>query len=516
MATIGVHSLFGNIQTAIDYIADENKTEPGMCEGKNINIPIAKYEWSSFKENKNETLSSYDKVTGYHFRQAFAAGTATSEEVYEIAKEWIEAVTGGHHNYVISVHTDKDHIHAHIIVDPMNNLTKKRWRIFYKRDLQTFKDISDRICLEHGKDILNEEKVSKSKTYHEWLMSGKKQSNKDIIKSVIDKTIPLVSSYDELKSSLIKLGFEVEDGIKQDTVDNRLFSFSINEKMFNHDRDHEDEFCVRLPYTRNYIYLRKEKCQFTSDGKTCFTTIDLNDDFEVYDQSGRYKIENGVLIKAHWEGKKEQETQGRQGLRIKVPNGKKFIRCSRIDEQYSLDNVIKRIDEEGLFVADPYIQKILDANEEEIKKLKKEFYADAGIEQTDIYQEKTKQQKFYEYKISQIQDILDKSYLNNLDFESTKKDIKIINELRNYKKELIHQLDQVNHMLKQAEEKYEQIQEDIIEDDISNANYIVNKYINENIAPLRQKRQDLKNMIANLNERISKVETIEKKKQTQR
>lgn len=516
MATIGVHSLFGNIQTAIDYIADENKAEPGMCEGKNVNIPVAKYEWSSFKENKNAAQSSYDKVTGYHFRQAFAAGTVTPEEVYDIAKEWIEAITGGHHNYVISVHSDKNHLHAHIIVDPMNNLTKKRWRIFYKRDLQTFKDISDRICLAHGKDILSEEKGVKGKTYYEWQMIGKKQSNKDIIKSAIDKMIPLVSSYDELKNSLMKLGFEIEDGIKEEIKDTDIFRFSINEKMFNHDKDHENEFCVRLPYTRNYIYLKKDDCQFTSDEKTCFTSINLKDSFEVYDQSGRYKVENADFIKAQWEGKKEQEMKGRQGLRIKVPNGKKFIRCARIDEQYSLDNIIKRIDEEGLFIADPFIQKVLNADGEEIKKIRKEFYTDTGIEQDDVYHEKTKQQKFYAYKISQIQNILDKAYLDNLEFVSTRKDMKIINELKDYKEEVIHELDEINRMLKSAEKKYEQIQEDIMEEDISNADYIVNKYINENIAPLRQKRLDLKNIANDLNERISKVESIEKKKQVQR
>lgn len=510
MATIGVHSIFGgDIQKAIDYIADENKCEPGFCEGKNVNVAVAKYEWSSnLNYEANSRKPAWNDVNAYHFRQSFPVGSATPEEVFEMAKEWIEAITGGNHNYVISVHTDKPHIHAHIMVDPMNNKTKKKWRIFYKRDLPTFKKISDRICLEHGKEILEDvEDVGHSKTYYEWMMQGKKQTDREIIKYTIDNVIPKVSSYDEFKAYLTKLGFEIEDGL--DVIDQHVeedFSFSINEKMFMHEKDHEDEYCVRIPYTRKYIYLKKENCQFTSDGKTCFTSIKLSDEYEVYSQSGDYKINKGVYIKDSWEEKKEKRNKGRQGLRIKIPGRKKFIRCSRIDGQYSLDDVLNRIEQDGVFAIDPSIQKILDANDDELEHYKKEFYNESGIDKIDVINKKTKQQQFFDYKVNKIQEVLDKAYLESMDYQSVRQDIKIIDKLKDYKIEIIEQLENVNSLIKEAENKYETLQKEIMEDGSSKDNTVLAKFVDQNIAPLRQKRLDLKKQAQELTQRIMKAE----------
>lgn len=508
MATIGVHSLYGDIQKAVDYIADEDKCEQGLCEGKNVNVAMAKYDWSTNKNKSvRNTKPAYDEVTAYHFRQAFPVGTTTPDEAYEIAKEWIEAVTGGNHNYVISIHTDKPHIHAHIIVDPINNSTKKKWRIFYKRDLQTFKQISDRICLEHGKEILDDiNQTIKSKTYFEYKML-KQETHKNIIKYAIDKAISLVSSYDEFKSYLLKLGFEVEDGLNNEELfKDKEFSFSINEKMFVHEKDRNDEYCIRIPYTRKYIYLKKDDCHFTSDGITCFTKINLNDEYEVYDQSEEYVVNKGTYIKDSWEEKKNERNKGRQGLRIKVPGGKKFIRCARIEGQYSLDDVIKRIDQEGQFTIDPSIKKIIEANEDELKVYKNEFYKESGLDTVDNFNKKTKQQRFFDHKVNQIQSVLDKAYLDNLEFQSVKQDLKITDDLRNYKTEIIGQLETVNSLIKEAEEKYEEMQKEILEDGNSNDDIALRKFIEQDIAPLRQKRIDLKKQAQELTQRINAVE----------
>lgn len=507
MATIGVHSLFGNIQKAVDYIVDENKTEPGLCEGKNINPAIAKYDWSS-NANSFNNQTSYDTVNGYHFRQAFELESVTPEEAFQISKEWIEAITGGNHNYVISVHTDKGHIHTHIIVDPLNNKTKKRWRIFYKRDINEFKKISDRICQEHGLNILGDPSQTHSKSYYEHMMAKSKPTNKEIIKSSIDKAISLVSSYDEFKEYLLKLGFEIEDGLDNNQFEEEIndFAFTINQKMFIHDKDRQDEYCIRIPYTQKFIYLKKTDCKFTTDGKMCYTSINVNDRFEIYDKNDNYTVSNGEYIKNSWEDKTKRKTSGRQGLRIKIPNGRKFLRCDYFDGAYSLDDVIQRINNNDNFTIDPTIEKVLNANSEEIKTFQKEFYDDIGISHQDIYNQKTKQQRFFDYKTAQIQKVLDQLYLNNLEETDIKKDVKEIAALKKLKIATIKKLNETNDLVKNAEEEFEEMQKDIFENGDDKDNSVISNFIDQRIAPLRQLRLDLKNQAHDLSERIAKAD----------
>lgn len=217
MATIQVHSLKGKVQDAINYIIQESKTEAFICESKNCNMHCAGIQWKlEHEKGQYKRPSIYDDVVGYHFRQSFAADTVSKEEAFDIAKEWIEKILGNNHDYVIATHIDKKHIHTHIIVNPYSNVDGKKLRIFYKRDLKLFKDLSDEICLKHGLDILGERNAKYEKSYYEWMKKNSGDNHKDILRKAIDAVIGKVKDYDEFKSYLSKLGFIVEDGSEKD------------------------------------------------------------------------------------------------------------------------------------------------------------------------------------------------------------------------------------------------------------------------------------------------------------
>ena len=216
MATVGVHALKGNVQNAINYIIQKCKTEPNICESLSCNMHCAGIEWE-LKNNRGRQgrKTMVDDVVGYHFHQSFAAGTVTKEEAFEIAKEWMDRILNGKYDYVIATHKDTEHIHTHIIVNPYHNESGRKMRIFFKKDLPVFKELSDQVCKEHGLDVLDPVNVKYERTYYEWLMKNKGDSHKDRIRKALDYAIANVKDYQELKQYLTQLGFTVEDGSEE-------------------------------------------------------------------------------------------------------------------------------------------------------------------------------------------------------------------------------------------------------------------------------------------------------------
>ncbi|MCD8096684.1 MAG: relaxase/mobilization nuclease domain-containing protein, partial [Lachnospiraceae bacterium] len=51
-----------------------------------------------------------------------------------------------------ATHTDRNHIHTHMVVNSVSFESGKKFN-YSKRELQQFKDLSDRIIAEHGKEI---------------------------------------------------------------------------------------------------------------------------------------------------------------------------------------------------------------------------------------------------------------------------------------------------------------------------------------------------------------------------
>lgn len=51
----------------------------------------------------------------HHLIQSFEPGEVDYEKAHEIGKQLADAVTKGQHEYVLTTHIDKGHIHNHII-----------------------------------------------------------------------------------------------------------------------------------------------------------------------------------------------------------------------------------------------------------------------------------------------------------------------------------------------------------------------------------------------------------------
>ncbi len=520
LATIRCWALHGNINDAISYVLDVQhdgkKCEQKFYESTIGDAHCAGYNWKISDKREN----SINKIVGFHFQQSFEPGSISKEEAYEISKRWIEEVTGGEYDYVLALHTDKKAIHSHIIINPINKKTGKQWQIFYKRDLPKFKAISDRICKENGLKILDGENCSYGKSYYEWMMENNGDSLKTVIAKTLDNLIQRVSSYDELKTYLQHLGYEVEDDINniQETDE---FIFTGDVKLVS--KTFEEYSVVRMPYTNEYMHIRNEDMKWIKENKTFRTSFKNDQSIQIYYASDEHiKTIRAEDLNLFWEKKEKREH--RKGLRIKIPGSKTFIRCGRIEsnkegEGYSLDDVIDRIENNGRLKCDPEIEEFITEDLSKAKRIeeREKFYDMANIKQkwkNTAYYRKSKKERFILWKTKQIQQRLNKIQEDRENVD----DFINIDLLEKDLHDLNKEFKNINDEIRAQESILEDIQNQKMENRLDITQEEIEEFIKDNIVPLYKTKKELSEELRKLNERLKKarIKENEKKKVQER
>ncbi|MEG3303053.1 SAG1250 family conjugative relaxase [Streptococcus suis] len=108
-----------------------------------------------------------NKIHAHHLIQSFSPeDKLTPEEINRIGYETIKELTGGNFRFIVTTHTDKNHIHNHILINSvdLNSDKKLRWDYAQERNLRM---ISDRIAKEAGAKIIppNRYSYEKFETY---------------------------------------------------------------------------------------------------------------------------------------------------------------------------------------------------------------------------------------------------------------------------------------------------------------------------------------------------------------
>ena len=194
------------------YIQNPDKTEQGEL--------VSSYQCSPLTVDEEFLLTKrlYEQTTGrsqksdviaYQVRQSFKPGEVTPEEANRIGYEFAERFLKGKHAFIVATHTDRAHIHNHIIY---NSTALDRTRKFKNFWLSTFavQRLSDLICLEHQLSTIE------YKPYRERqkrIVYPPKESNRDRLCSVIDSILAeKPKDYEDFLQRLEQQGYEVKRG----------------------------------------------------------------------------------------------------------------------------------------------------------------------------------------------------------------------------------------------------------------------------------------------------------------
>ena len=208
MAVTKIKPVKSTLSKALDYIENPDKTDGKMlissfgCSYETADIEFG-YTLSQAQDKGNNLA--------FHLIQSFAPGEVDYEKAHEIGKQLADAVTKGQHEYVVTTHIDKGHIHNHIIFCAVNFVDHHKYNS-NKRSYYGIRNMSDKLCRENGLSVVVPGKGSKGKSYAEYQAEKTGTSWKGKLKIAVDALIPQVSSFEELLQRLQAAGYEIKPG----------------------------------------------------------------------------------------------------------------------------------------------------------------------------------------------------------------------------------------------------------------------------------------------------------------
>ena len=208
MAVTKIKPVKSTLSKALDYIENPDKTDGKML----ISSFGCSYETADieFGYTLSQALDKGNNLA-FHLIQSFAPGEVDYEKAHEIGKQLADAVTKGQHEYVLTTHIDKGHVHNHIIFCAVNFVDHHKYNS-NKRSYYGIRNMSDKLCRENGLSVVVPGKGSKGKSYAEYQAEKTGTSWKGKLKTALDALIPQVSSFEELLTRLQAAGYEIKPG----------------------------------------------------------------------------------------------------------------------------------------------------------------------------------------------------------------------------------------------------------------------------------------------------------------
>jgi len=200
------------LKDRIDYAENVEKTENGEFISSYACDPETAEE--EFMLSKRE----YFRLTGraprgdviaYQVRQSFKPGEISPEEANQIGYELAMKLTKGNHAFIVATHTDKAHIHNHIIWNSTELDCTRKFRNIIG-SYRIVQRINDQLCLEHGMSVIKPRPFKDREKYDAY--PKKKTLRSEICEAINVALTKNPRSFEELLHLLEEAGFEIKRG----------------------------------------------------------------------------------------------------------------------------------------------------------------------------------------------------------------------------------------------------------------------------------------------------------------
>ena len=166
----GGKSVASALKLRTGYAMNPNKTENGKlisafaCDPHTADAEflLSKRQYRQFTGREQTS-----DVIAYQVRQSFKPGEITAEEANRIGVEFAERFLKGKHAYIVCTHTDRRHIHNHILWNSTTLDCRGKFDNFWGSS-RAVRALSDTLCIEHGLSVVETPK-RRGKSYNKWL-----------------------------------------------------------------------------------------------------------------------------------------------------------------------------------------------------------------------------------------------------------------------------------------------------------------------------------------------------------
>ena len=196
-----------------DYAQNPDKTAQGEL--------VSSYACSPLTVDEEFMLTKrlYERSTGriqksdviaYQVRQSFKPGEVTPEEANRIGYEFAERFLKGKYAFIVATHTDRAHIHNHILYNSTALDGTRKFKNFWLSSFAVQR-LSDRICLEHQLSVIE---IKPYRERQKRIPYPPKEINRERLCGVIDTILmnEKPADFEAFLSALEQQGYEIKRG----------------------------------------------------------------------------------------------------------------------------------------------------------------------------------------------------------------------------------------------------------------------------------------------------------------
>lgn len=147
---------------------------------------------------------------------SFKPDEITSERAMQLAEELCHRLLQEQYQYVLAIHEDHQHLHAHVVFNNTNFVTGKTFETEHNQGRKSnrawaeIRRISDEICKENCLSVIEHPEQSKGKSHWEWDISRQGLSWKAKLKYAIDQVIKDSEDFSDFLQKCVEKGIHVE------------------------------------------------------------------------------------------------------------------------------------------------------------------------------------------------------------------------------------------------------------------------------------------------------------------
>ena len=199
----------GCMRSVMKYVAQEAKTQ---WQGRQLVTGVNCQAQSAYDDFLNTKLL-YHKDGGrmfYHLVQSFPSGAEVNPATaHAAALKLAEQFTD--HEVLVCTHTDRDHIHSHLIINSVSFETGRKLHVDGDT-IQQLKTVNDQICAELGLPVFEppQERKEKPMSSREYRSADKSQSWKFALMATIDLCMAYAGSRKEFVELMKSVGYQVK------------------------------------------------------------------------------------------------------------------------------------------------------------------------------------------------------------------------------------------------------------------------------------------------------------------
>ena len=205
-------------------------------------------------ESRNDRQEKHQQnIHAHHLIQSFSPeDNLTPEEINRIGYETMMELTGGRFRFIVATHTDKNHVHNHILINAIDRNSDKKliWNYALERNLRM---ISDRISKVAGAKII--EKRFSYRDYQKYRQSSHKFELKQRLYFLMQQS----KSFDDFLEKAVQLHVHIDFSQKHSRfmMTDRAMTKPIRGRQLSK-RDLYDEEFFRTYFAKQEIESRLE------------------------------------------------------------------------------------------------------------------------------------------------------------------------------------------------------------------------------------------------------------------